>query len=58
MFYLCVSAASVVVVPHRRHEGLFMANGQLCTKNMFPGEYVYDEMLFPVQVSILAPLFF
>lgn len=30
--------SEVVVLPHTQHEGLFIVNGQLCTKNMFPGE--------------------
>ncbi|KAF1002443.1 rRNA 2'-O-methyltransferase fibrillarin 2-like [Apium graveolens] len=38
--------ANVSVVPHRRHEGLFIVNGQLCTKNLFPGDDDKDDLLF------------
>ncbi|KAK1400099.1 hypothetical protein POM88_009962 [Heracleum sosnowskyi] len=40
--------SEVVVVPHRQHEGLFIVNTQLCTKNFIPGEAVADETLFRV----------
>ena len=42
----------VVVEPHR-HEGVFIAKGKedaLCTKNMVPGEAVYNEKRVSVQV--------
>ncbi|KAK4357471.1 hypothetical protein RND71_023081 [Anisodus tanguticus] len=41
----------VVVEPHR-HEGVFIAKGKqeaLCTKNMVPGEAVYNEKRISVQ---------
>lgn len=42
----------VVIEPHR-HEGVFIARGKedaLVTKNLVPGEVVYDEERFTVQV--------
>ena len=44
--------SKVVVEPHR-HEGVFIAKGKedaLCTKNMVPGEAVYNEKRVSVQV--------
>lgn len=41
----------VVVEPHR-HEGVFIAKGKedaLCTKNLVPGEAVYNEKRVSVQ---------
>ncbi|KAL8134621.1 rRNA 2'-O-methyltransferase fibrillarin 2-like [Apium graveolens] len=43
--------SKVVVEPHR-HEGVFIAKGKedaLCTKNMVPGEAVYNEKRVSVQ---------
>ncbi|KAI3808137.1 hypothetical protein L1987_24081 [Smallanthus sonchifolius] len=43
--------SKVVVEPHR-HEGVFIAKGKedaLCTKNMVPGEAVYNEKRISVQ---------
>ncbi|GAA0144512.1 RNA processing factor [Lithospermum erythrorhizon] len=43
--------SKVVVEPHR-HEGVFIAKGKedaLCTKNMVPGESVYNEKRVSVQ---------
>ena len=45
--------SKVVVEPHR-HEGVFIAKGKedaLCTKNMVPGEAVYNEKRINVQVN-------
>jgi len=42
----------VIVEPHR-HEGVFLAKGKedaLVTKNMVPGESVYNEKRIAVQV--------
>lgn len=47
--------SKVVVEPHR-HEGVFIAKGKedaLCTKNMVPGEAVYNEKRVSVQVYSL-----
>jgi hypothetical protein len=46
--------SKVVVEPHR-HEGVFIAKGKedaLVTKNMVPGETVYNEKKVSVQVFI------
>ncbi|KAL8171520.1 hypothetical protein V2J09_023324 [Rumex salicifolius] len=43
--------SKVVVVPHR-HEGVFIAKGKedaLCTKNLVPGDSVYNEKRVSVQ---------
>ncbi|XP_076921247.1 rRNA 2'-O-methyltransferase fibrillarin 1-like [Bidens hawaiensis] len=43
--------SKVIVEPHR-HEGVFIAKGKedaLCTKNMVPGEAVYNEKRISVQ---------
>ncbi|KAK9063190.1 hypothetical protein SSX86_017060 [Deinandra increscens subsp. villosa] len=43
--------AKVIVEPHR-HDGVFIAKGKedaLCTKNMVPGEAVYNEKRISVQ---------
>ncbi|KAM0055946.1 putative fibrillarin [Helianthus debilis subsp. tardiflorus] len=43
--------SKVVVEPHR-HEGVFIAKGKedaLCTKNMVPGEAIYNEKRTSVQ---------
>lgn len=48
--------SKVVVEPHR-HEGVFIAKGKedaLCTKNMVPGEAVYNEKRISVQVLSLT----
>lgn len=50
--------SKVVVEPHR-HEGVFIAKGKedaLCTKNMVPGEAVYNEKRVSVQVYLLLLL--
>ena len=50
----------VVVEPHR-HEGVFIAKGKedaLVTKNMVPGEAVYNEKRISVQVFIFSILSF
>lgn len=50
--------SKVVVEPHR-HEGVFIAKGKedaLCTKNMVPGEAVYNEKRISVQVYYHQPL--
>lgn len=42
-----------VIVEAHRHEGVFIAKGKedvLCTKNMVPGEAVYNEKRISVQV--------
>ncbi|KAJ8543106.1 hypothetical protein K7X08_005629 [Anisodus acutangulus] len=47
-----MSGGSRVVVERHRHEGVFIANGNqeaLCTKNMVPGEAVYNEKRISVQ---------
>ncbi|KAK4355456.1 hypothetical protein RND71_024427 [Anisodus tanguticus] len=47
-----MSGGSRVVVEPHRHEGVFIANGNqeaLCTKNMVPGEAVYNEKRISVQ---------
>jgi rRNA 2'-O-methyltransferase fibrillarin len=47
--------SKVVVEPHR-HEGVFIAKGKedaLVTKNMVPGETVYNEKKISVQVLLL-----
>lgn len=52
--------SKVVVEPHR-HEGVFIAKGKedaLCTKNMVPGEAVYNEKRVSVQVLFVEHLFF
>lgn len=50
----------VVVEPHR-HDGVFIAKGKedaLVTKNMVPGEAVYNEKRISVQVSLSFSLYF
>ena len=50
----------VVVEPHR-HDGVFIAKGKedaLVTKNMVPGEAVYNEKRISVQVSLSLSLHF
>ena len=45
-----------IVVPHR-HEGVFIAKGKedaLCTKNLVPGDSVYNEKRISVQVSCFS----
>lgn len=47
--------SKVIVEPHR-HEGVFIAKGKedaLVTKNMVPGEAVYNEKRIAVQVICL-----
>lgn len=47
--------SKVVIEPHR-HEGIFIAKGKedaLVTKNMVPGEAVYNEKRISVQVCLL-----
>lgn len=46
--------SKVVIEPHR-HEGIFIAKGKedaLVTKNMVPGEAVYNEKRISVQVRL------
>lgn len=46
--------SKVVVEPHR-HEGVFIAKGKedaLVTKNLVPGEAVYNEKRISVQVYL------
>jgi len=50
-----IGGSKVVVEPHR-HEGVFIAKGKedaLVTKNMVPGETVYNEKKISVQVLLL-----
>ena len=51
--------SKVIVEPHR-HPGVFIAKGKedaLVTKNLVPGEAVYNEKRISVQVYILVILF-
>lgn len=48
-----MKGGSKVVVEAHRHAGVFIAHGKedaLCTKNMVPGEAVYNEKRISVQV--------
>jgi rRNA 2'-O-methyltransferase fibrillarin len=50
----------VVVEPHR-HEGVFIAKGKedaIVTKNLVPGEAVYNEKRISVQVNLVQQLSF
>ncbi|KAM0047317.1 putative fibrillarin, S-adenosyl-L-methionine-dependent methyltransferase [Helianthus debilis subsp. tardiflorus] len=47
-----MKGGSKVIVEQHRHEGVFIAKGKedaLCTKNMVPGEAVYNEKRISVQ---------
>ena len=51
--------SKVVVEPHR-HGGVFIAKGKedaLCTKNLVPGEAVYNEKRISVQVITFSYIF-
>jgi rRNA 2'-O-methyltransferase fibrillarin len=50
--------SKVIVEPHR-HEGIFIAKGKedaLVTKNLVPGEAVYNEESVTVQVISISLL--
>jgi rRNA 2'-O-methyltransferase fibrillarin len=50
--------SKVIVEPHR-HEGIFIAKGKedaLVTKNLVPGEAVYNEKRVTVQVISISLL--
>lgn len=50
--------SKVVVQPHR-HDGIFIAKGKedaLVTRNLVPGEAVYNEKRVSVQVISLSSL--
>lgn len=52
--------SKVIIEPHR-HEGIFIAKGKedaLVTKNLVPGEAVYNEKRISVQVSFFECLIF
>lgn len=52
--------SKVVVQPHR-HDGIFIAKGKedaLVTKNLVPGEAVYNEKRITVQVPFLSHHYF
>lgn len=51
--------SKVVIEPHR-HEGVFFSKGKddfVLTKNLVPGESVYNEKRISVQVNFLPLLF-
>ena len=50
------AGAKVLVEPHQRFKGVYVLRGKddaLCTKNLTPGESVYNEKRVTVEVSIL-----
>ena len=51
------AGAKVIVEPHARFQGIYILRGKedaLCTKNINPGESVYNEKRVSVQVSRTA----
>ena len=53
------AGAKVLVQPHERFEGVFVLRGKddaLVTKNLTPGESVYNEKRVSVEVSITRQL--
>lgn len=55
-----MKGGSKVVVDAHRHKGVFVAHGKedaICTKNLVPGEAVYNEKRISVQV-VLSNVFF
>jgi rRNA 2'-O-methyltransferase fibrillarin len=54
------AAVKVVVEPHDRFKGVFILRGKddaLCTKNIVPGESVYNEKRVSVDVKFITQNF-